>query len=57
MLSDAMFEDWIGPMAAEDDGGWSREVWDAAWEAATFAVMMTLQERGVLQFQTEGMMQ
>jgi hypothetical protein len=28
------FEEFIGPIATEDDGGWSADVWKAAWEAA-----------------------
>ena len=32
------FEEFIGPCAVEDDGGWSQEVWKAAWEAAFDAV-------------------
>jgi hypothetical protein len=29
------FQDFIGPRAFEDDGGWSYEVWTAAWNSAT----------------------
>jgi hypothetical protein len=28
-----MFAEFIGLTAFEDDGGWSKEVWDAAWQA------------------------
>lgn len=30
---DEMFYDFIGSVAFEDDKGWSKEVWDAAWQA------------------------
>jgi len=29
------FQDFIGPRAFEVDGGWSYEVWTAAWNKAT----------------------
>ena len=35
MNSNEAFEAWIGKSAAESDGGWSKEVWDTAWAAAT----------------------
>jgi len=35
MNSNEAFEAWIGQSAAESDGGWSKEVWDTAWAAAT----------------------
>ena len=31
--SDQAFADFIGTQAAENDGGWSHEVWRAAWAA------------------------
>ena len=30
---DEAFADFIGGVAYEEDGGWSKEVWDAAWSA------------------------
>tara|TARA_R110000868_G_scaffold395917_1_gene667923 strand:- start:157 stop:531 length:375 start_codon:yes stop_codon:yes gene_type:complete len=32
--SDEAFENFVGQVAYEDDGGWTKEVWDAAWSAA-----------------------
>ena len=34
LSSEDAFENFIGSVAYEDDGGWSKEVWDAAWAAA-----------------------
>jgi hypothetical protein len=34
LSSEEAFENFIGSVAYEDDGGWSKEVWDAAWAAA-----------------------
>lgn len=31
---DKKFAEFVGAVACEDDGGWSKEVWDAAWQAA-----------------------
>ena len=28
------FENFIGLKSVENDDGWSKEVWDAAWQAA-----------------------
>lgn len=28
---DGAYSHFIGSVATEDDGGWSKEVWDAAW--------------------------
>ena len=28
---DGAYSHFIGKVATEDDGGWSKEVWDAAW--------------------------
>jgi hypothetical protein len=28
---DGTYANFIGSVAFEDDGGWSKEVWDAAW--------------------------
>jgi hypothetical protein len=29
---DGAYSHFIGSVATEDDGGWSKEVWDAAWQ-------------------------
>lgn len=34
------FENFIGGVAYEDDDGWSKEVWDAAWKAASEAALI-----------------
>jgi hypothetical protein len=34
LSSEEAFENFIGSVAYENDGGWSKEVWDAAWAAA-----------------------
>jgi hypothetical protein len=31
---DKKFYEFIGAVSCEDDGGWSKEVWAAAWQAA-----------------------
>lgn len=31
--------DFIGSQATEEDGGWSKEVWDAAWNASHLHAM------------------
>lgn len=36
-MKNEAFELWFGQSAAESDGGWSKEVWDAAWDAAVMA--------------------
>jgi cell division protein FtsB len=28
---DTTFDEFIGSVAYEDDGGWSKDVWDASW--------------------------
>jgi hypothetical protein len=28
------FREWIGALAFVDDGGWSEEVWNVAWDTA-----------------------
>jgi hypothetical protein len=28
---DTAFDEFIGGLAYEDDGGWSKDVWDASW--------------------------
>ncbi len=28
---DTAFDEFIGGVAYEDDGGWSKDVWDASW--------------------------
>lgn len=30
---DAKYQLFVGRVSIEDDGGWTREVWDAAWFA------------------------
>lgn len=35
---DQKFSEFIGKTTCEDDGGWSKEVWDAAWQAAIDSV-------------------
>ena len=37
MSSLQAFNDWVGGYSVESDGGWSEEVWMAAWAAATKA--------------------
>jgi hypothetical protein len=32
-VRDDAFAEFIGTTAFEDDGGWSKEVWDASWQA------------------------
>lgn len=32
-LRDELFAQYIDDIAFEEDGGWSKEVWDAAWQA------------------------
>lgn len=31
---DQKFDEFIGSVSTESDNGWSKEVWDAAWQAA-----------------------
>jgi hypothetical protein len=38
LIQQEAFQEFIGDMSLEDDQGWSREVWKAAWEAAFDAV-------------------
>ena len=33
-IRDQMYEEFIGREAYEEDEGWSKEVWDAAWDAS-----------------------
>lgn len=40
------FENFIGGVAYENDGGWSKEVWDAAWTAASEAA--SINEEGMV---------
>jgi len=35
---DQKFDEFIGSVAVESDSGWSKEVWDAAWQAALDSV-------------------
>ena len=28
------FREWMGALSFADDGGWSEEVWNAAWDTA-----------------------
>jgi len=32
-MRDKLFAQYIDDIAFEEDGGWSKEVWDAAWQA------------------------
>lgn len=34
MKREEVFAQWIGNQAYETDGGWSEEVWNAAWDSA-----------------------
>lgn len=34
MKREEVFAQWIGNQAYENDGGWSEEVWNAAWDSA-----------------------
>jgi len=38
---DEAFADFIGGVAYEEDRGWSKEVWDAAWSARRKWVSLT----------------
>jgi hypothetical protein len=31
---DKKFDEFIGSVSFEDDNGWSKEVWDKAWQTA-----------------------
>jgi hypothetical protein len=42
---DEAFAEFIGGVAYEEDGGWSKEVWDAAWSARREWVGLTEEER------------
>jgi len=41
---DEAFADFIGGVAYEEDRGWSKEVWDAAWSAKREWVGLTEQD-------------
>jgi hypothetical protein len=41
---DAAFADFIGGVAYEEDRGWSKEIWDAAWSARREWVGLTEDE-------------
>jgi len=41
---DEAFADFIGGVAYEEDRGWSKEVWDAAWSARREWVGLTEEE-------------
>ena len=41
---DEAFADFIGGVAYEEDRGWSKEVWDAAWSAKREWVSLTDEE-------------
>lgn len=41
---DEAFADFIGGVAYEEDRGWSKEVWDAAWSARREWVSLTDEE-------------
>lgn len=34
MKREEVFSRWIGSQAYENDGGWSEEVWNTAWDSA-----------------------
>ena len=34
MKREETYAQWIGSQAHENDGGWSEEVWNAAWDSA-----------------------
>lgn len=34
MTREQALEQWLGQQAFADDGGWSEEVWNAAWDSA-----------------------
>ena len=34
MKREEVFAQWIGNQAYENDGSWSEEVWNAAWDSA-----------------------
>lgn len=34
MTRETKFEQWVGRTLAESDGGWTEEVWNAAWDYA-----------------------
>jgi len=34
MNKESAYTKFIGETASEDDNGWTKEVWDAAWDAA-----------------------
>jgi hypothetical protein len=42
---DEAFADFIGGVAYEEDRGWSKEVWNAAWSARRVWVGLTEEER------------
>jgi hypothetical protein len=42
---DEAFADFIGGVAYEEDRGWSKEVWNAAWSARREWVGLTEEER------------
>jgi hypothetical protein len=41
-MKNKLFEEFIGGVAFEDDGGWSKEVWDHAWDACLIYVIKSL---------------
>lgn len=42
MQKNEAFEKFIGSQFTENDNGWSKEVWDAAWEACQKAMQEEL---------------
>lgn len=44
MTRESKFENWIGKSAGESDGGWSEEVWNAAWDHALLEAADRLEE-------------
>ena len=44
MSKEEAFSDFIGSEPVENDAGWSLEVWNAAWEAATKEIIEMCKE-------------
>ena len=45
MTKEQAFEEFIGQTSAEDDNGWSKEIWDAAWQACQKAMQEKLTDK------------
>lgn len=52
---DEAFADFIGGVAYEEDRGWSKEVWDAAWSARREWVGLTDEQGGLDRHQFAGL--